>query len=530
MYRLMIVDDEPIMLKSLEHMIKGLGRNIEIVATARTGREAIEKVHIHRPDILITDIKMPGINGLEAIRQIKSILPDIHCIILSAFDYFDYATEAVGLGVDDYLLKPVKEDQFVSALLQGIENVRIRREKLSEDLKLRESLELMRPILESSFFHALRSYEETPDDLTTYSRLINGEAYGGYALSFSFADRQPNAQKSEIKRSVDNRPYYLSVLDVLTNLCPQLIGTIIGNRLFAFIFVKEPLTLFDQKLQAQELCTHLFNKTEQLPLYKYCGIGQYYNELVTCKRSYVESLQALQQAHKNRAQDSFLHIHDLQSVDGTEFNHNQWQEDQIFGEVSFGRVDSALFAFDEWFKDAQIHSQNQLDTIKGQLIALMVGFGRFKGALTPNFYQDLSLLLKCETSDELRSTAYRMIRALSLLIPGLKQKQISSLITNADQYMYNHFDEDLTLEEISKAVNLSPFYFSRLYKEETGTNFITRLIEIRIERAKNYLLESDIPIKDLSARVGYNDSNYFSKLFKKNTGYTPTEYKECFRK
>jgi two-component system response regulator YesN len=518
------------MLKSLEQMVKSAANTFEIVGTARSGREAIEKVNTHRPDILITDIKMPGINGLEAIRQIKSILPDIHCIILSAFDYFEYATEAVGLGVDDYLLKPVKENLFHIALNRAVENVKVMRNKLSADLKLRESLELMRPILESGFFHALRSYEETPEDLTLFSRLLNDEAYGGYAMTFAFQDKALDPSKSDIKRSVDNKDAYSHISEILLTTNPDLISTLVGNRLFVFKFIKEAISTFDQKLDAESICTALIAKGHNFPFYIYAGVGQYYADLISCKRSYVDSLQALQQALKLKASSHFFHIHDLQSVEGSGIHHNQWQEEQIFAEVSFGRMDSALFAFDEWFKDAKLQSQNNLESLKGQLIALMVGFGKFRNALNANFYTELSTLLVCESTEELKNISSQMIRSLSQLIPSLKQKQISALIQKAEAYLSAHFEEDLSLEEISKVVNLSPFYFSRLYKDETGKNFINRLIEIRIDHAKHYLLQTDIPIKELSTKVGYSDSNYFSKLFKKTTGYTPTDYKECFRK
>lgn len=530
MYRILLVDDEPIMLKALEQMVKNANRDLQVVATARTGREAIEKVNLFRPDILVTDIKMPGINGLEAIRQIKSLTPDIHCIILSAFDYFDYATEAVGLGVDDYLLKPVKDSIFQASLARALENVRDRRVKLSEDLKLRESLELMRPILEAGFFHALRSYEETPHDLTTYSRLINGDAYGGYAISFSFTDSNTDINRSDVRRSVDNQMAYTTFLNGLTSLNPNLIATIVGNRLFAFVFVRDYLDPYDQKLQAELLCQTILNKNEHLPFYISVGIGKHYTDLTSCKISYAESLQALQQSQKHKHQNHFLHFHDLQSIDGLQMQHNQWQEDQVFSEVALGRTDSALFAFDEWFKEAQVQCHNSFDTLRGQLIAFLIGFGRFRNALNSSFYTDLSTLLKCETPEALRYTAHRMLINLCHLIPSLKQKQINSLIQKADAYMEKHFDQDLSLEEISKVVNLSPFYFSRFYKDETGVNYINRLIDIRIEKSKALLLETDLPIKDLSVRVGYIDSNYFSKLFKKMTGYTPTEFKDSFRK
>ena len=138
MFRALIVDDEPIAIDSIEYIIKNNFSNLEVGGRAKSGREAIEKAYNIRPDIVLIDIKMPGINGLEAIRKIQDMNPDAYFIIISAYDYFDYATEALSLGVVEYLLKPVKEVRLVEALKKAIDIISQKRNRISWELEMKE--------------------------------------------------------------------------------------------------------------------------------------------------------------------------------------------------------------------------------------------------------------------------------------------------------------------------------------------------------------------------------------------------------
>jgi two-component system response regulator YesN len=112
----MVFDDEQIVIESVKHIVENEFKNIRVTQTARSGREAIEKVRTERPDIILTDIKMPGINGLEAVKEIKKIHNNIKFIVVSVYEYFDYAKQAVELGVLDYLTKPVNKARLVETL------------------------------------------------------------------------------------------------------------------------------------------------------------------------------------------------------------------------------------------------------------------------------------------------------------------------------------------------------------------------------------------------------------------------------
>lgn len=414
MYRVLLVDDEPIMIASLAQMIQKNLPDLEVVATAKNGRDAIEKSHQYRPDILITDIKMPGINGLDAIRDLKAHFPDLYCIILSAYDYFDYATEAVGLGVNAYLLKPISEEKLIQALQTAVLKVDVSKKRFSQELAFREQVELIRPTLEASLMVALKTPETSTEEMHNYSQLLGYEHWGVVSLAMS----------------CHSPTHYSTYLDILMNQQAHLIGHVRTAHLALLLFIPPKFTPNEALESVEQMCTNLLHKALAGTHPIHFGIGGYKTSASEAVISYNEACKALAFAPLTPTGDLLCH------------------------------------------------------------------------------YADVSA--QCE---EIQSG-----------------KPVHNIIQKADAYLFEHYPEDVTLEDISRAVSLSPFYFSRLYKDETGVNFIQRLIEIRIEEAKRLLIESDLSLKDVSLKVGYPDPNYLSKLFKKMTGFTATEYKEQFRK
>lgn len=410
MYRILIADDEPIMLESLCQMIQRNIPEIEIIATAKNGRDTIEKSHHYRPDILMTDIKMPGINGLDAIKDLKLHLPDLYCIILSAYDYFDYATEAVDLGVNAYLLKPVSEAKLVETLQCAIQKVELNKKRFSQELAFREKVELIRPTLESSLMVALKTPETSGDEMLNYSQLLGYEGWGVIALAMR----------------CNNSAHYQTYLDLLKNQQHHLIGNVRTAHLALLLFLPPQLSEQEVTDTVNQLYQHIYQKMIPGTSPVQFGIGTYKLSASEAVLSYSEACKALEHT-----------------------------------------TDSHVC-----------------------------------------HYNDVSHL--CQENVGERSS--------------------HAIIQKADSYLKSHFQDDVTLEDIARAVNLSPFYFSRFYKDETGVNFIQKLIEIRIDEAKRLLIENDLSLKEVSQRVGYPDPNYLSKLFKKMTGYTATEYKEHFRK
>ena len=153
MYRIMLADDEGIVIDSLKFIIEKEFGSECMVEYAKTGRSVIELAENYRPDIAVMDIQMPGINGIEAMKEIKANNRNIVFIVMSAYDKFDYAKEAISLGVMEYITKPMEKTRIVAALRKAMEQIDRERERRSNDLLIREKLENVIPVIESGLIY-----------------------------------------------------------------------------------------------------------------------------------------------------------------------------------------------------------------------------------------------------------------------------------------------------------------------------------------------------------------------------------------
>lgn len=527
MYRALIVDDEPIALDSIEYIIKNNFDNLEVGGRARSGREAIEKAYNIRPDIVLIDIKMPGINGLEAIRKIKDLNPDVYFIIISAYDYFDYATEALSLGVVEYLLKPVKEIRLVDALKKAIDIISQKRTRISWELEMKEKFEIVIPALENGFINSICMFEDNTEELKNFSNLFELEGKGGYIMAIEFGEREAGRIQNKISASVKTQSQYVDYRDILKSQCECLIGPIMFNRLIVYVLENPETDSFSLKLKAIKLAEEFSNKVRNIFGEVSIGIGRYYVDVLDAKKSFREAMQALQ--YLSKSPDFILHIDDMieEFHEDTEFD--EIIEHEIYVHASKGDLNSALVTFDSIFDQIVINTEN-LDEIKDKCIVLVVELSKRWEHIKYNFRRVLEKIMNAGSQSELRSILKKYIEKIIDKINISHQEKVNSIIETADEYMQKNYAKDITLDDIAREVNLSPYYFSRFYKEQSGVNFIDRLISIRIEKAKQYFEQTDLSLKEISGLVGYSDPNYFSKLFKKVTGYTATEYKESYRK
>lgn len=527
MIRVLIVDDEPIAIDSMEYMIRKNMEDVEVVGKSRSGRDAIEKAYNTRPDVVLMDINMPGINGLEAMRQIKEANPVIRFIIVTAFDYFDYAVEAVALDAEEYLLKPVREAKLVETLRKVTGQVEQQREKLRKELEIKEKFEMIVPIMETGFINALCMFEDNAEELKNFSRLLGNESTGGYVMIIAFEDKDSGGGNNRIGAGVKGQALYNRYREALKSMSRCMVGPIMLNRLVVYVCSDFPESSFEQRLSALKLAENLYDRVGSLHPEISIGIGRNYGRLDEAKKSYREALQALSMSDSRPESTNILHFDD--AVAGMEDNDALYEDQMfrlVFAKAAAGDSTGAVLAFERMFSGLCKNEPLDFDRMKNKTIALVVEFGKRWGNVIGNSCNALSALLQAEHMDVLHELCRRFIRDAVERIDSGKQRKISAIIEQADRYMEEHFDQDIALESVARAVNLSPYYFSRFYKDETGTNFIDRLTAIRMEKAKQYLARAEYTVKDVARMVGYADPNYFSKLFKKITNMTATEYKE----
>ncbi|WP_242838924.1 response regulator [Butyrivibrio sp. AE3003] len=258
MYRIMIADDEGIVIDSMKFIIeKEFGNECE-VQFAKTGRSVIELAERFRPDIAVMDIHMPGINGIEAIKEIKQFSANTIFIVMSAYDKFDYAKEAIKLGVLEYINKPMDKLKVVNVLKKAMELIDGEREKRSNELMIKEKLETIEPIIENGLIYDILLQEHFEEDIDSYKTILGIEQDYGYMMAIVCGDSQEgNHMTNAIGSSVKVSGRYQEIREGVKDFFNCKIGNVMANKIAVLI------PLDSSKIEYNDR-TELIDKARQL--------------------------------------------------------------------------------------------------------------------------------------------------------------------------------------------------------------------------------------------------------------------------
>lgn len=530
MYKILLADDEGIVLNALEFIIqKNFSGKYEL-ETVKTGLSAIETAERFRPDIVFMDIQMPGINGIEAMREIRKFSANVIFVVLTAYDKFDYAKEAISLGVLDYLNKPVNQKVVVDVIERAMREIDIRRERRKNDLQIRERMETVMPIIENGFIYSILLQERFNEDIENYKNLLGITASYGYMLAVVFGDRQQgnymtNAVGTSVKTQMD---YYPKMREILKDVFPEaVVGNVSANKIPVFMPADELKTGYNRRIEMIEKSRMAVrNMKKATGLSFRIGIGGV-GKLKDALHSYDDALKALYST-----KGSVAHVDDLPIAVEYEENYPVETEEAIFEKLQDGKTEECLAQADKFF-DWMVNQYGDDEmsiklkvlefVLNGESIMYRGGGHLYRFSSRKTYLQEVHDikgydLLKKWFMDKMRGAA-------SVMTKG-SEDHTNDLIRKAKEYIDKHFQKDMSLDDISRELNISPYYFSKLFKEETGENFVEYVTGRRMNRAKQLLKNSEMSIKEVCAEAGYSDPNYFSRIFKKYQGVSPTEYKE----
>ncbi len=530
MYRILLADDEGIVLNSLEFIIEKNFSGMYELETAKTGRGAIEAAEHFRPDIAFMDIQMPGINGIEAMKEIRQVVPSVIFIVLTAYDKFDYAKESINLGVMEYLNKPVNQKVVVDVVTRAMEEIDMRRERRKNDLQVKERMESVMPVMENGFIYSIMFQERFEEDIENYKNLLEISSSYGYMLAVVFGDQQQgnymtNAVGTSVKAQMD---YYPKVREILKDTFPScIVGNVSANKIPVFMSAEERKIDYNKRIEMIEkarLATRKMNKATGMSFR--IGIGGV-QKLKDALQSYDGALKALYST-----KGSVAHVDDLPITVEYEESYPVEMEDAIFERLKDGKQEECLAQGDKFFdwmveqygddemsiKLKALEFVLRAESIMYRNGGLVYRFDSRKDYLPEVFYSKDFEALKKWFMDKIREAARNAATG--------SENHTHHLIRRAQDYIDNHFQKDISLDDISRELNISPYYFSKLFKEETGENFVEYVTVRRMDKARSLLRNPDKSIKEICAEVGYSDPNYFSRIFKKYQGVTPTEYKE----
>ena len=291
MYKVLLVDDEGIVLDSLKYIInKNFGESCDI-RTAKTGRQAIEIAQEFVPDIAFMDIQMPGIKGIDAIREIRTFNKKCQFIIMSAYDRFTFAQEAINLGVIEYLTKPANRDKIVASLEKAMAVIDQDRSSRSQNLMIREKLEAVVPIIENGFINLILFQDDPAPSLSRYRDLLNIHVDYGWIMVLEFGENGENGNlENPVGTTVKLQNHHLVFREIIKEFMPAcIIGPIMAGTVAIFIPHESQDLPYEERIVIIENTRNMIRKLRrQIDMYFRAGIGNIWSITEQIK-SYEES-------------------------------------------------------------------------------------------------------------------------------------------------------------------------------------------------------------------------------------------------
>lgn len=523
MYKILLADDEGIVTDSLQYIIeKNFGSECE-TAIAKNGRQAIELAENFQPDIAFLDIQMPGINGLKAMEEICGQNPRVKILILTAYDNVDYAKEALRLGAVDYLTKPINKKVIVERLTGMMHSIDKERQKRRDALLVKEKMEAVIPIIENGFIISLIIQNEYKDSGEQYRSLLNLEENYGIIMALEWGNKRDGAgMGNPVGSGIRAHKYYDKMSELVKVYFKAFVSGIMGNKMICVLPSAEPQLEYSDRLQLIEKARSLVTSLKHAVGIDFkAGIGSV-RSWEAMFDSYQEALNALRHGKRN-----VTHIDDL-IVKDTWKKQRQLMEQEVLKAVSRGvehdvRQEATVFAGWELKNQSSTFEEQRLQLM--ELLLLARRTVQEQGGQPVKGQETIGALLMAQNEEELRQKFVTAMVELTQTVV-IRNQEPDGIITRAQEYILQNFRRDLALEEVARTVGISPYYFSKLFKEEAGMNFTEYLTEIRIETAKRLLSDRELSIKQVCVDSGYANPNYFSRIFKKWVGITPTEFRE----
>lgn len=528
-YKLLIADDEALARYAFRTMISKNFTNIEVIGEAENGREAIDLNRTLNPDIVVMDIRMPGINGIDASRQILEEFPNQKILILTAYDNFGYVQQAIDIGVKGYLLKPIKKEEVIEKFNKILEEVSSKSDNIILKEEVENKIKVVKPFIEKELISAFISTNSDLNEVKSYINFLQEKIVGGCFMLISTGFEGARHINDSVRNSIVKEKVFTIIEKHLPSMIKCILGHSIGNVMTIFI----PL---DLSKETNDACANKI-KTLALELKSRIkimanvdvsiGIGGFYNNIEDFRLSYEEANKALRKAVTNNSIEFFTK--DSQNNTSYKYSYPYSLEEELVVYLRIGKHTEAMNTLND-ILDKIFVLNYDIENVKEQVVLLITMLKRTLSQLGIEISQSVMInlveLLSLKRLDELRIWTTNSVTSMLYEFEKSKALNTSPNLKLLRDCVNNPYSRECTLENAAEKVGVTPQYLSKIFKEEFKTNFIDYIIEKRMSYARELLNMGNKSIKDISNLVGYDDPNYFCRIFKKSTGLTPKEYQK----
>ena len=532
MFNILVTDDEQIVIDSLSFIINKNFADEAKVFTALSGTEAIEIVMKENIDIMFMDINMPGLSGLETVSVITKLKPNIVFVILSAFDRFQYAQEAINLGAYKYITKPVNRNVVIETIRGAMQLVEEKQGKLNADLELHKKLDMVSPMIENDFIYACIYNNDKSVDLSSYLDYFNLSDNPWVFCCFEFPNINSDNQYST----------YLKIHELLNTEHRCLVSSFMMNRIAVFlpVFSENP-DYSEIQDQIKKLYSSLsYNISAGIR----AGVSSVFCDTNDLQASYSEALSALNKTNPTGGlifsgttisddNENSLNLSVDLASDGKKTNKSSSSiefKNQIINKLCAGDA-NGVKSFLELFTSELISQKLADDKIKNSFFELIVTANNATREQNKTFasstFDNAFATLSSENDIKLiKEFTQKFLTECTHAVSSVKKAEENPIIKKVCSYVEENLSHDISLETAADFAGVSSFYLSKLFKEEKGETFINYISDKRLEKSRQLLEQTELSIKEITAEVGYNDQNYFSRIFKSKYGLSPKEYRK----
>lgn len=537
-----VADDEKWVRTTIVNTIPFKKLGLTLACEASNGLEALDLCKQHKPDILVTDIMMPGLTGLDLIKELKESLPDIKIVIISGYSEFEYAKTAMKYGIRDYILKPVDEEEITHILHRIIETISSERRKKEEERTLESDYNQALPIIYEKYLNKLLHPNLLTAD-TIKNKLTK------YKISFPYPHFtvvlfSPNVP-SALGKDTDIVYFKTMVMKVMERSLGAVtfsksdteyeLVTIINhknNGPDSRTLPAESDIRFNILLEkALKLCKRLFYKRFNSSIS--VGVSSVSQNIKGLPDLYTEACRALQMRFWEDNGNTFYYKAGILKKNISIRLSEEMLEEMAF-QIKLSDCTSVYKYVDDLYRHFKLHDKTDPEQIKEFFWAAIQSIIN-KLNIQLSFIDYESAQLNIHPYEKLKrvNSLERLIDFTKVLVNDIckhycdkNHSANASIIETAKKFIDQNFNQDVTLEQVAKYVHLSPAYFSEVFKKATRMSFIDYKTARKIETAKKLLTTTHLTINEISNKIGYEDPKYFSKLFKRMTETTPYEYRE----
>ncbi|MRH41944.1 response regulator [Aquibacillus halophilus] len=506
MKKIFLIDDEKVIREGIKNSVDWAKEGFEFCGDAPDGEIALPLIEKYKPDIVITDIRMPFMDGLQVSRILRDRMPRIKVIILSGHDEFEYAREAMRIQVSEYCLKPVSAQDLIEVL-----------QRVSASIEEEESAKKQMLDLQ---YQAKQNVVLSRDNFLI--ELCNG--------IYSTAEAIKKA--SELNIELISSYYYVLILETDVKEIPA-IDWILKNYSSLVFKRRKTQTVFLMKNESkQQLELEIEAIREQLllePDSLSFGFGKVKSRIQGIAESFEEA---------DKEKSFSVHITEKYNVDNSEvdtksnkelhqFNRNDLIHFLKFGDTS--KIDEFSESYSSYLKAANVRTPFFIYYFLMDFTTTITHYIKDQNNDTDDILQQINgLEVKMSWIKEYFEIVDYMKELLNLVINFREQvnSKFGTIIQKTKDYIHDQYsDPKLSLQTIAKKVNVSASYLSHMFSQETGETLIEYLTRIRIDRAKEFLKTTNDKTYEIAYKVGYSDSHYFCHSFKKITGMTTKQFK-----